>query len=178
MVLSFVFLLLIILALIVRALHVPVRHRWRRRQARAMCHALCGPDRAQPPTLIYARLRAMDPLAFEELLLESLERRGHRVVRNRRYTGDGGIDGKVLIAGQIWLIQAKRYASAIRPEHVEAFSQLCRAKGVSGLFVHTGRTGGSSSRFLDANPHVELISGERLLALITGRPLAVKGVFI
>lgn len=42
------------------------------------------------PQRVFARLRAMDPLAFEELLLECFERRDHQVIRNRRYTGDGG----------------------------------------------------------------------------------------
>ncbi|MFD2431520.1 restriction endonuclease [Sphingobium scionense] len=83
----------------------------------------------------------MDPLAFEELLLESLERRGHKVTRNHRYTGDGGIDGQVVIEGAIWLIQAKRYAGIIRPDHVVAFQTLCQSRGCRSLFIHTGRTG-------------------------------------
>lgn len=101
------------LAFVVRRSRIPVRHRWRRRQARTMAEQLRGRDRSQPPQLLYARLRAMDPLAFEELLLESLERRGHKVTRNHRYTGDGGIDGQVVIEGAIWLIQAKRYATRV-----------------------------------------------------------------
>ncbi|HIG4575661.1 TPA: restriction endonuclease, partial [Klebsiella pneumoniae] len=56
-----------------------------------------------------AYLRKIDPFVFEELLLEGFERRGFEVIRNRRYTGDGGIDGRVKIDGQTWLIQAKRY---------------------------------------------------------------------
>jgi restriction endonuclease Mrr len=91
-----------------------------------MCEQLCGRDRDQPAALHYARLRAMDPLAFEELLLEAFERRGHRVIRNRRYTGDGGVDGEVIIDGQRWLIQAKRYRDAIKPEHVREFAHALR----------------------------------------------------
>src|SRR3546814_11160707 len=89
-----------LLALLFRHYRIPIRHRWRRRQAREMCEQLCGRDRNQPAGIHYARLRAMDPLAFEELLLEAFERRGHRVIRNRRYTGDGGIDGEVIIDEQ------------------------------------------------------------------------------
>ena len=129
------------LAFVVRRSRIPVRHRWRRRQARTMAEQLRGRDRSQPPQLLYARLRAMDPLAFEELLLESLERRGHKVTRNHRYTGDGGIDGQVVIEGAIWLIQAKRYAGTIRPDHVVAFQTLCQSRGCRSLFIHTGRTG-------------------------------------
>src|SRR3546814_1841072 len=75
----------------------------------------------------------MEPLAFEELLLECFERRAIQVVRNRRYTGDGGIDGKVKICGWVWLVQAKRYADTIRPEHVEAFAQLRSEEHTSEL---------------------------------------------
>ncbi len=38
-----------------------------------------------------AYLRKIDPFVFEELLLEGFERRGFEVIRNRRYTGDGGL---------------------------------------------------------------------------------------
>jgi restriction system protein len=160
-------LMLILLAFFVRQLRVPVKHRWRRRQARAMAAQLRGRDRLQPPQLLYARLRAMDPLAFEELLLESFERSGHKVVRNRCYTGDGGIDGQVVINGAVWLIQAKRYADTIRPEHVAAFEALCRAKGRRGLFIHTGRTGPQSRATAAHGSTVEIISGRALLALLT-----------
>ncbi|SES14647.1 restriction endonuclease [Sphingobium sp. YR768] len=159
--------MLIILAVVFHQFEVPVKHRWRRRQARAMAAQLRGRDRAQPPQLLYARLRAMDPLAFEELLLESFERSGHKVVRNRRYTGDGGVDGQVVIDGAVWLIQAKRYADTIRPEHVAAFEALCRTKGCRGLFIHTGRTGPQSRAAAAHGGTVEIISGRALLALLT-----------
>lgn len=159
-----------ILVLAFRHYRVPIRHRWRRRQAREMCEQLRGRDRDQPAGIHYARLRAMDPLAFEELLLEAFERRGHRVTRNRRYTGDGGVDGEVIIDGERWLIQAKRYRDAIRPEHVWNFAQLCAARRQRGLFIHTGRTGGMSRAIGDRATGIEIVSGQRLLALLTGAP--------
>lgn len=161
---------LILLALALARLQIPLRHRWRRRQASTMASQLCGRDRLQTPQLFYARLRAMDPLAFEELLLESFERRGHKVIRNRRYTGDGGIDGQVVIDGATWLIQAKRYSGAIRPEHVVAFDTLCQARGCRGLFIHTGRTGPQSRLSASHSGVVRIISGRSLLALLTGGP--------
>ena len=127
-----------------------------------------GRDRHQPATLLYARLRAMDPLAFEELLLEAFEQRGHRVVRNHRYTGDGGVDGEVVIEGIRFLIQAKRYRDSIRPEHVRAFGELCARQRRPGLFIHTGRTGNLSREAIGATPYVTIISGRTLLALLTG----------
>ncbi|TNE43787.1 MAG: restriction endonuclease [Sphingomonadales bacterium] len=159
-----------LLVFLLRRYHIPIKHRWRRRQARAMCEQLRGPDRDQPAGLHYARLRAMDPLAFEELLLEAFEQRGHRVIRNRRYTGDGGVDGEVVIDGERWLIQAKRYRDAIRPEHVRDFAMLCATRKRRGMFIHTGRTGGMSRTVVLSADGIEIVSGQRLLALLTGAP--------
>ena len=135
-----------------------------------MCEQLRGRDRDQPVALHYARFRAMDPLAFEELLLEAFERRGHRVIRNCRYTGDGGVDGEVIIDGIRFLIQAKRYKDAIRPEHVWDFAQLCATRRQRGLFIHTGRTGGMSRAVVDGATGIQIVSGQKLLALLTGAP--------
>lgn len=171
------FLLILVLVtallLVYRHYRAPIRHRWRRRQAREMLAQFCGRDRDQPAVLHFSRLRSMDALAFEELLLEAFERRGFRVIRNQRYSGDGGIDGQVVIAGRTWLIQAKRYTSAIRPEHVRDFTALCSRHGQPGLFIHTGRTGGQSREALAGLADIEIISGQRLLALLTGAPFAV-----
>ncbi|MDR6116531.1 MULTISPECIES: restriction endonuclease [unclassified Sphingomonas] len=161
---------LVLLIIAWRHSAVPWRHRWRRRQARAMAEQLRGSDREQSPAMIFARLRAMDALAFEELLLESFERQGHTVVRNCRYTGDGGIDGQVVLAGERWLVQAKRYAGPIKPAHVVAFAELCRTRRQRGLFIHTGRTG-PASRAACRTGDVVIISGRALLALIRGERL-------
>ncbi|CAM4195259.1 restriction endonuclease [Novosphingobium lubricantis] len=163
-----------LLVFLYRRYRVPISHRWRRRQARTMCEQLRGRDHDQPAALHYARLRAMDPLAFEELLLEAFERRGHRVIRNRRYTGDGGVDGEVIISGERWLIQAKRYRDAIHPDHVRDFAMLCATRRRRGMFIHTGRTGGISRTVVSADA-IEIVSGQRLLALLTGAPFQPDG---
>lgn len=159
------------LAIVVGRCSIPVRHRWRRRQAQTMAEQLYGRDRSEPPQLLYAGLRAMDPLAFEELVLESFQRRGHKVVRSHRYTGAGGIDGGVVIDGAIWLIQARRYAGTIRPEHVFAFETLCHSRGCRSLFIHTGRTGLQSQKAGSHSGAIWIISGRELLALLNGEAL-------
>ncbi|MFP1771066.1 restriction endonuclease [Lonsdalea quercina] len=58
-------------------------------------------------------LRKIDPFTFEELLLEAFETHGFKIIRNKRYTGDGGIDGQVMIGKNRYLIQAKRYRGHI-----------------------------------------------------------------
>jgi restriction system protein len=37
-------------------------------------------------------LRTVDPLTFEETVHSAIESAGYMVLRNRRYTGDGGVE--------------------------------------------------------------------------------------
>ena len=100
-------------------------------------------------------LRKISPYVFEELLLSAFERQGLTVVRNASYSGDGGLDGQVIIDGEHWLIQAKRYSRAV--------------SGRRGLFIHTGRTGKMSRTIRTASPRLRIISGQRLLAILAGQ---------
>lgn len=73
-------------------------------------------------------------------------------MRNKRYTGDGGIDGRCNINGSDYLIQSKRYKSHINP-----------------AFVHTGKTGAKSKQIAQ-DENLEMISGQRLLNLLLNQP--------
>ncbi|MJZ42555.1 restriction endonuclease [Salmonella enterica subsp. enterica] len=115
-------------------------------------------------------LRKINPYVFEELLLLALERQGLKVIRNPSYSGDGGLDGQVFIAGERWLIQAKRYSRSISPQHIREFGELLSREGCRGLFIHTGRTGPKSRDSLQRIPQVQPVSGQRLLNLLAGRP--------
>nr|WP_225226253.1 restriction endonuclease [Komarekiella delphini-convector] len=87
-------------------------------------------------------MRKIDPFVFEELLLTCFERQGYNIRRNKRYTGDGGVDGCIWLHGSLYLVQAKRYKDAINPVHVEEFAQVIARRGAAGgYFVHTGRAG-------------------------------------
>ncbi|WP_249819498.1 restriction endonuclease [Escherichia coli] len=68
------------------------------------------------------------------MILTAIERRGIPVRRNPSYSGDGGIDGQFWIGQERWLVQAKRFASAVRPEHVRQFGELVRQEKCRGLF--------------------------------------------
>ncbi|WP_035888578.1 restriction endonuclease, partial [Franconibacter pulveris] len=114
-------------------------------------------------------LRKISPYVFEELLLSAFERQGLTVVRNASYSGDGGLDGQVIIDGEHWLIQAKRYSRAVSPAHVEDFDRLLQQSGRRGLFIHTGRTGKMSRTIRTASPRLRIISGQRLLAILAGQ---------
>lgn len=115
-----------------------------------------------------AYLRKINPFVFEELLLLAFERHGYAVIRNTSYSGDGGLDGQVIIGDQKYLIQAKRYGRAITPSHIKSFGALLRHHHCQGFFIHTGRTGQLSRALLQNHPHVHLVSGQKLLALLAG----------
>lgn len=119
-------------------------------------------------------LRRINPYVFEELLLLAMEYQGLKVIRNASYSGDGGLDGQVLIEGRRWLIQAKRYSSAIDPAHVEVFSTLLVQHRCGGFFIHTGRTGDKSKQHTSTKNNdffpLYIISGQRLLTLLAGNP--------
>ncbi|HGM6747057.1 TPA: restriction endonuclease [Serratia marcescens] len=113
-------------------------------------------------------LRKINPYVFEELLLLAFERQGYAVIRNTSYSGDGGLDGQVIIEGKTYLIQAKRYGRTITPSHITRFGALLRHHHCDGFFIHTGRTGQLSRVLLQNHPHVHLVSGRKLLALLAG----------
>ncbi|MHB8252363.1 MAG: restriction endonuclease [Acidiferrobacter sp.] len=125
---------------------------------------------------VFGYLRKIDPLTFEELVLEAFVQSGLRVRRSRRYSGDGGIDGYVALNGRWIPIQCKRYANAINPQHVRAFVCLVQSqRSGMGFFIHTGRTGPQSREaIIVAQGCVTMISGQRLIALLSGdRPSLV-----
>lgn len=142
-----------------RELTLPRSHRRRIRAARRVLTRIDGWEAPR----IFGYLRKIDPLAFEELALESFARAGHRIKRGRRYSGDGGIDGHVWIDKKCVPIQCKRYKAHIDPAHVRAFAALTFPG--RGFFVHTGRTGPASR---DGAAGIDIISGQKLINLIRG----------
>ena len=117
---------------------------------------------------IVAYLRKIDPYVFEELVLEAFRRSGYRIWRNRRYSGDGGMDGRMEKGGIRYIVQCKRYSGDIHLEHVRQFVQLCRVRDTAGVFVHTGRTGSGIHRYLHENGDASVLiySGGRLASLL------------
>ena len=138
------------------------RHQYNIGRANRALDTLC---RIRYPGQQFAYLRKLDPFVFEELLLSAFERQGHIAIRNKRYTGDGGIDGKVVINKQPFLVQAKRYKGYIQASHVAEFALLCRQQKCSGLFIHTGKTG-KTAYVAQCSTDIKIISGSRLLALL------------
>lgn len=140
------------------------RHLWRRRAAKRVMSKLQEIE-GFGPRLAY--LRKIDPFVFEELVLEGFERRGCKVQRNKRYTGDGGIDGRFWIKGNLYLVQAKRYSGHVSAAHLRDFCRLIDKQRCRGIFVHTGRTGKMTREIGEAHAGVSIVSGEKLLQLVS-----------
>lgn len=144
-------------------------HRRRVKASRRVLNTLrsFSGEAAQARTMVY--LRTVDPLTYEEIILSALEDAGAIVLRNRRYTGDGGIDGRCWFPGCGWrtvAIQCKRYSASVVPAHAAAFCATVRRGGFTGgLYIHCGRTGPASYQALRGNS-VALINGRRLLQLV------------
>lgn len=118
------------------------------------------------PSQVMNYLRKIDPFVFEELILTALEADGFKVVRNDRYTGDGGIDGKVFLGKDLYYIQAKRYPGKVVTSHIVDFENIVIRDGVKGLFIHTGSTPLPGKDFAKRSNHIEIISGKKLLKLL------------
>jgi restriction system protein len=125
------------------------------------------------PAQQFSYIRQLDPFFFEEMILSSLAELGHGIRRNKRYTGDGGINGQAVINGQKTLIQAKRYKCHIQASHITDFAAICRRRRTSGLFVHSGKTG-KLLRQVAQQMGLDIVSGERLLKLLRGHSFEVK----
>lgn len=116
--------------------------------------------------IVLGTLRSLNPFQFEELILCCFQDKGYRIRRNRRYTGDGGIDGRVFQGEQLFLVQAKRYRHHINAAHVREFLMVInRERAAGGFFVHTGKTGKLSKQLL-ANSKLTLLSGQRLVDFV------------
>lgn len=119
-------------------------HRYRQDAAvRRECtlSEIVGGDDGETFARRLAYLRKIDPLVFEELVLDAFQKKGWMVERGTRYSGDGGLDGKVYRDNHWIGIQCKRYRGAIQTAHVDQFARDLEKFGLcEGYFVHTGRT--------------------------------------
>lgn len=156
--------------LIFLATYKPSKHFFKVRSANRTLRRITS---FQNPAKLFIYLRKVDPFVFEEMILSSLKKQGHKIRRNKRYTGDGGIDGRAWINGQKVFIQAKRYKSHISAQDVSKFASICAKSNSKGLFVHTGKTGKQSYKNSGAGL-VDIVSGERMLNLLIGQSFSPR----
>lgn len=149
-------------------------HRLRLIKAKKVFNTLKRPEFKNQPGRLFAYVRCIDPFVFEELLLLSFKERGLKVIHNKRYTGDGGIDGIVVLpSNQRVAIQAKRYQNHIHTHHIRDFEQAIKKhQCVAGYFIHSGKSGKTIYQNLPQN--IVLVSGENLHRLLLPEELKAE----
>lgn len=146
-------------------------HLYRIRQAKKILKKLHEIDKT-PNSYgrIIAYLRKINPYVFEELVLTAIENSNIYIIRNKRYSGDGGIDGMFKLKQGKVLVQSKRYVGYINNQHVLELSQLVKnQKYHFGIFVHTGKTGDKSKNIMKLEKNILFISGSVLVELLLGK---------
>lgn len=166
-----VFIFMIALIIIYKKLSTNQKqsHKWRYKSAVRALELLRN---FQNEAQVVAYLRKLDPFVFEELLLVAISKNKNcKIIRNQKYTGDGGIDGKFIYLHNgkeyLYIIQAKRYSSYVKNQDVLEFAQKIKEEQVyRGLFIHTGRSGVGVRKNILYSNSIELISGNKLIYLI------------
>lgn len=113
-------------------------------------------------------LKKIDAFVFEEILLFVFnERKEIKILRNEKYTGDGGVDGIFFIGKDKYLIQAKRYKDFVNTAHIKKFIEdIEKNKAVKGYFIHTGKTREATKKDFIQNEKIDIISGTKLVHFI------------
>jgi restriction system protein len=145
------------------------RHGFRRLRAGWSTAQLTTIGRKDSPREALSRriqyLRQLDPFVFEEVVLDTFQRHGWIVIRNRRYTGDGGIDGRVYNGGHWYGVQCKRIAGDVLPHVLLKFEKDLKKNGLrKGFFVHTGRL--AATAFENTPPCITVISPPQVVQWI------------
>lgn len=169
------FILLTVVFIIYKKTRLKYSHKWRRKSSKKVLNKIQNMENAQ----VFGYLRKVDPFVVEELILDCLEQREDvKVIRNKRYTGDLGIDGAFVHTEHIndkqikrkYVIQVKRYKSYINPKHLEEFKQhIKREKAHKGLFIHTGKTSKNSFNIEKSEDALTIISGNKLIELLRNK---------
>ena len=112
-------------------------------------------------------LRKIDPFVFEELLLSAFSSQGYKIKRNKKYTGDGGIDGVFYVGERKVLVQAKRYKGFVSTQHIKDIENIAKIRNCYAVFCHTGKTHRCTLDLYRNHDRLIIISGEKLIDLIS-----------
>lgn len=154
------------------------KHQWNIQHGDRVLQQLRSKTTEVELPMVLGTLRRINPYAFEELLMTCCMEQGWQIQRNFRYSNDGGVDGRVLIAEKLYLIQAKRYRGYIKSEHIRNFSNVIQQEGASGgFFIHSGKTGPLAQELL-FKYQINLISGQQLVNFVLGRRVKFVGVTV
>ena len=136
-------------------------------------------DVAEWSDQLVARLKAIDPAAFERLCQRVLRESGFVRVEVTGKSGDGGIDGigvlRVNLVSFHVLFQCKRYSSSVGPGIVRDFRGAMQGRADKGLIMTTSTFTAEARREAtrDGAPAIDLIDGEALCVLLKDLRLGV-----
>lgn len=126
----------------------------------------------QPPTPLNGLaidLDTIDPLAFEELIRQLLERMGFQATLTKA-SGDGGVDIEAFnpqpITGGRIIVQCKRYAHVVGSPFVrDLYGAVVHARASKGILITTSRFSSDAVTFAHDKP-LELIDRQQLEDLL------------
>lgn len=129
---------------------------------------------------LLAKLRSMDPSAFERLCQRLLRESGFVKVEVTGRSGDGGIDGTGILQLSLMsfhvLFQCKRYQGSVGSGAVRDFRGAMMGRTDKGLIITTGTFSPDARREAtrDGAPPIDLIDGESLCDKLKDRSLGVE----
>ncbi len=130
---------------------------------------------------ILSILKNLSPSGFEKICKRLLTEVGVHDVQITGGSGDQGIDGTGVIkvndvVGFNIIFQCKRYKDAVAPHHVRDFRGTMQGRADKGIIITTARFTPEAKKeaVRDGVPPIELIDGERLVALFEKYNLGLK----
>ncbi len=128
-------------------------------------------------------LRNLPPPGFERFCQRLLRESGFQEVTVTGRSGDGGIDGlgilqiSSLVSFKV-LFQCKRYVGPVTPSQVRDFRGAMQGRADKGIIVTTGSFTSDSKKeaVRDGVPPIELVDGEKLVAMIEHLELGLNPV--
>ena len=130
--------------------------------------------------LLLAKLRSIDPAAFERLCQRLLRESGFVKVEVTGRSGDGGIDGTGILQLSLMsfhvLFQCKRYTGSVGSGAVRDFRGAMMGRTDKGLIITTGSFSPDARREAtrDGAPPIDLIDGESLCEKLKELALGVE----
>ncbi len=126
---------------------------------------------------------ALPPSGFERLCQRLLRESGFQQVIVTGRSGDGGIDGNGLlqinpfVSFQV-LFQCKRYAGSVSASQIRDFRGAMMGRADKGIILTTGTftKDAKNEAIRDGAPPIELVDGEKLLAMFEQLELGLKPV--
>jgi restriction system protein len=128
---------------------------------------------------LLAKLKTVDPYAFEKVILKLLEKMGYGEFIETPKSGDGGIDG-ILKQDQLGFekiyIQAKRYTDTkIRETEIRNFIGAMSRDATKGVFVTTSTFDAKAlEKARDASQKIIMIDGEALVDFMYKHSVGVQ----